>query len=521
MTWFYIFLFLGSVTLSVLLTRYIRDFAASREWIDRPNSGRHLHTRPVPRLGGVALFLSYVCATATALFVLRFLGSLPALSIRPVIAIAVPALLMFLMGLYDDQFSLGPYWKFAGEAVAGVLLYFGGLGIHAFAFLSSHRATQTWIGLPLTILWVLLISNAFNLIDGLDGLAAGSALFATLIMFVVSLLRHTPLVSLLSIALVGSILGFLRYNFHPASIFLGDSGSLFMGFMLSALALAGSQKATTVVAVAIPVVSFGLPLLDVMLSVIRRFVSGRPLFRGDDDHIHHKLIKRGLSHRNAVLVLYAVTAAFGILSLILLHGEVMVGFVLAIIGLGVWWGVQELKYLEFYELAAMARRLRYRKRTIANNLRLRRAIESFDNAGDFQQICMILRIALEPIGFDGVAILCPQIDRIDESFLTPLSRNGNGRYCDAWRGDPSASEWELKLELALPAENKLGEVYLFRIRTSEPLLLDMNLLSNEFRDAVSATLLRVIHQLSRSLESPEHSEIALSAAASRQPSHSK
>jgi UDP-GlcNAc:undecaprenyl-phosphate GlcNAc-1-phosphate transferase len=521
MTWFYISVFVGSVTLSVLLTRFIRDFAARRAWIDRPNTGRHLHTRPVPRLGGVALFLSYTCATATALIVLKLAGLPPMLSIRPVIAIAVPALLMFLMGLYDDQFSLGPYWKFAGEAAAAVLLYFGGLGIHAFAFLSSHRATQAWIGLPLTILWVLLISNAFNLIDGLDGLAAGSALFATLIMFVVSLLRHTPLVSLLTIALAGSILGFLRYNFHPASIFLGDSGSLFIGFLLSALALTGSQKATTIVAVTIPVVAFGLPLLDVILSVIRRFVSGRPLFRGDNDHIHHKLIKRGLSHRNAVLVLYAVTATFGFLSLILMHGEVMIGFVLAFIGLGVWWGVQELRYLEFFELAATARRLRYRKRTIANNLRVRRAIESFDNARDFQEICMILRIALEPIGFDGLAILCPQIDRVDESFLTPLHRNGDGRYCDAWRGDPSVSEWELKLDLVLPAESKLGEFYLFRTRTSEPLLLDMNLLSNGFRDAISATLFRAIHQLPRNSETPGRSELALSASASRQSSHSK
>ena len=363
---YYVSFFLGSVILSIVLTRVVRDQAIRHGWLDTPDKGRHLHRRPVPRIGGVALFLTFMGVTGIGLAVSKLWDIGPALSRHTVLGIILPALLIFFMGLYDDHSSLGPYSKFGIEVIAAIWLYMAGLGIRQFDLYSTHVALRISLGLPLTILWVLLSTNAFNLIDGLDGLAAGSALFTTSIIFIISLLRQTHLVSLLTVVLAGAILGFLRYNFHPATIFLGDSGSLSIGFLLSALALAGSQKATTIVAIAIPILSFGLPLIDVAVSVSRRFLSSRPLFQGDDEHIHHKLIKRGLSHRDAVLVLYAVAAGFGILSLTLLHGELMLGMVLAVIGLGVCLGVHELKYLEFFELAETVRSLRQKKRIITN-----------------------------------------------------------------------------------------------------------------------------------------------------------
>ena len=157
---------------------------------------------------------------------------------------------------------------------------------------------------------MLGITNAFNLIDGLDGLAAGSAFFSTLVVFVVALSSHSSFVSVMTLVLAGAVLGFLRYNFNPATIFLGDCGSLFVGFMLGALALQGMQKSPTIVAVAIPVVSFGFPILETALSIVRRLISGRPVFTGDREHIHHKLLQRGLSQRQVVTVLYAVSAIF-------------------------------------------------------------------------------------------------------------------------------------------------------------------------------------------------------------------
>ena len=148
-------------------------------------------------------------------------------------------------------------------------------------------------------------------------LAAGSALFSTMVVFAVALVSGSSLVSLMALVLAGSILGFLRFNFSPATIFLGDCGSLFIGFMLSALALQGAQKAPTIIAVAIPVVSFGLPILETALSIVRRYLGGRPVFTADREHIHHKLLQRGLSHRQVVITLYAVSALFALLSLFL------------------------------------------------------------------------------------------------------------------------------------------------------------------------------------------------------------
>jgi UDP-GlcNAc:undecaprenyl-phosphate GlcNAc-1-phosphate transferase len=409
-------------------------------------------------------------------------------------AILAPGVVVFLTGVYDDLHPLGPYWKFGLQALATILLYMNGIGVHRLSFVSHGQALRIVIGLPLTILWVLLITNAFNLIDGLDGLAAGSAMFSTIIIFAISLLRQDTLVSLLTITLAGAILGFLRYNFNPASIFLGDSGSLFIGFMLSALALAGSQKATTMVVVAIPVVSFGLPILDVVLSVLRRFLGGKPLFSGDDDHIHHKLLKRGLSHRDAVLVLYAVTAGFGLLSLVLLQGDAMIALVLSVIGLGVWLGVQQLQYAEFAELRALFLRSGQHRQVIANNLQIRRATESLNSCTDIHMVCQILRDTLKPLGFDGFYLKNSSLDDLSESSFTPLRRDINGglRYCWA-RVETNEAAWELTLALVTNSGHKCGHFSLFRTRVEELILADLNLFTAEFATALSEAVERAMH----------------------------
>jgi UDP-GlcNAc:undecaprenyl-phosphate GlcNAc-1-phosphate transferase len=219
---------------------------------------------------------------------------------------------------------------------------------------------------------VLLITNAFNLLDGLDGLAGGSALFSSFVVFVVAVTTGDTLAEVVTISLAGAIVGFLRYNFNPATIFLGDCGSLLIGFVLSAVSLAGSEKTSTVVAVAIPVVSFGLPILDTCMAVLRRFLNGKSLFRPDDEHIHHKLLKRGLSHKQAVVVLYAVSASFALVSLPLLSPKSStVAVVLSVVGLGVFFGLQHLGYREVDELRRVARRTWAQKTIISNSAALR------------------------------------------------------------------------------------------------------------------------------------------------------
>jgi UDP-GlcNAc:undecaprenyl-phosphate GlcNAc-1-phosphate transferase len=488
--------FLTSVLLSLVLTRWVRNFALARGQVDVPGPDRHLHPQPVPRLGGVAIWLAFSIVVGAALVIPKLIGPSALLPARTALGLLGPALIVFLMGLCDDLHGLGPYAKFGVQSLAALLLYLGGFGIHRMDLFSSGQTLRTAVGLPLTVLWVVLITNAFNLMDGLDGLAAGSALFSTLVVFVVSLLGGNHFVAFLAVVLAGAVAGFLRFNFNPATIFLGDSGSLFIGFMLSALALAGSQKAPTIVAVAIPVVSFGLPILDVGIAVVRRFLSGKPLFHGDFEHIHHKLLKRGLSQREAVLILYGVSALFGVLSLALLHGGEVIALVLVVLGVGVCVGVQQLRYQEFSELRSVVRRAVSQKQIIANDLQIRRATESLRACTDVSTLCRILTDALKPMDFDGFSFQLPASAWFPESFPTPLAREPRGKLGCSWTlPDSMEPTWELKLELISTSGDKCGFFFVRRQSTGRPLLLDINLLSDGFHaalaDAVHRTIIEV------------------------------
>src|SRR5467141_520194 len=373
---------------SATFTRWVRDYSIARGWTSTPSLDRHVHTRPIPRLGGVAIFLTLWCMVLVAHWLPGHFGTNEFIFPHLTIKILGPATIIFLLGLADDLFGVNAYVKFAVEAGAAVLLFCNGFGISHLSLLAGHPHLGWLVGLPLTILWVLWITNAFNLIDGLDGLAAGSALFSTLVNCVVAILFHNEGIIFLTLALAGAIVGFLRYNFNPASIFLGDCGSLLMGFLLGAVALAGSQKAPTVVAVAIPIVSLGLPILDVAVAVIRRFLSCKRIFDADREHIHHKLLGRGISHKQAVLVLYGVSACFGLLSLFLLHPATAGAItVLMVVVIGVLIGVRQLRYHEFLELGHMANRTLNQRHVIANGISVHRATDALTSCASLPQLC--------------------------------------------------------------------------------------------------------------------------------------
>src|SRR6266576_3156585 len=474
LTPFYLISFAVSLFSSFVLTWAVRNLAMGRGWAAPPIQDRDLHQVPLPRLGGVPVFLSFLIAVAiTWLASLRFPALAAGFSIRSLLVVLGPATLIFLLGLYDDIHSLGPYTKFAVQGVAATLLFAGGLRILDLPVLFGARHLGWYIGFPITVLWVIGITNAFNLIDGLDGLAAGSALFSTFVVFVVALSSGSSPVSLLTIALAGAILGFLRFNFNPATIFLVDCGSLFIGFMLSALALQGAEKAPTIVAVAIPVVSFGLPILETALSVIRRLISGRPVFTADREHIHHKLLQRGLSHRQVVIILYAVSAVFALLSLFLLWptGSTL-GLVLAVLGTGVWMGVQHLGYLEFGEIRRVAQRTVAQRNIFVHNLAIRRAIEGLKAASDYVQVCHILETAFATNDFDRFELSIkaqaaepPTIGdkrwrmRPEESLDFEWSKPGALKVRDDWPG------WNLGLELVTSSHRWLGSMKVYRFYT--------------------------------------------------------
>jgi UDP-GlcNAc:undecaprenyl-phosphate GlcNAc-1-phosphate transferase len=426
----------------------------------------------------------------------KWMGFAYGLPVKTTLSLLGPALIVFLLGLYDDLRGVGPYWKFGIQGVAAVLLYLGGFGIHHLDLVSTGHALRSIVGLPLTVFWVLLITNAFNLIDGLDGLAAGSALFSTVVLFTISLIVPNPLVTFLTVALAGATLGFLRFNFHPASIFLGDSGSLFIGFMLSALALAGSQKAPTIVAVAIPIVSLGFPILDVAVAVVRRFLAGKPLFDADKHHIHHKLLKRGLSQRGAVLTLYAVTAGFGFLSLVLLQQRRAIALVLAVTGIGIFLGVQQLRYQEFAELLSVLQRVIRRRQVLTNHVAIRQATERLRECGDLGSICRLLQETLEPIGFDAVRFRKSGKNGFSSSMLQPLRYLPDGSWLFSWFEHGIAEPpWELKLELITNSTNRWGYFSLIRMSNEDPLPLDLNTLTEEFRSSLSGAVERASTRL--------------------------
>jgi UDP-GlcNAc:undecaprenyl-phosphate GlcNAc-1-phosphate transferase len=417
------------------------------------------------------------------------------------LTILAPASLVFLLGLYDDLHSVGPYVKFAVQALAATMLFLGGLRILNIPVLFGEHELPWFLGLPVTILWVLAITNAFNLIDGLDGLAAGSALFSTLVAFVVALLNGHSLVTVMTIALAGAILGFLRYNFNPATIFLGDSGSLFIGFLLSALALAGAQKSPTIVAVAIPVVSFGLPILETALSILRRLISGRPVFTADREHIHHKLLQHGLTHRQVVIVLYGVSAVFALLSLFLLWPTgSSLGLVLAVLGIGVWIGVQRLGYLELGELGRVAQRTLEQRHIFINNLAIRRATEELKVARDYAQIRRVLEAAFSSNDFDGFEVrfkLFPGEVNPDAAADVGVHPR-RGEVFFAWaktRGSRSLeglAVWTLSLDLVNSSNRHRGALTVRRLYSQRDLQFDINLLTSAFPVALADALDRTL-----------------------------
>lgn len=503
MTVLYLGIFALALGLSFVLTRFVRNLATNRGWVSAPASERHLHESPLPRLGGVAIFGAFALSLAVAVAVAAYHPRLQFSSSLKILAtILVPSFLIFLLGLYDDLRGVGPYTKFTVQAVAAFVLWLGGLRILDLPVLFGSRQFPWFVGLAVTIMWVIGITNAFNLIDGLDGLAAGSALFSTLVVFVVALWSHSALIALMTVALTGAILGFLRFNFNPATIFLGDSGSLFIGFLLSALALEGAQKAPTVIAVAIPVVSFGLPILETSLSVLRRLISGRPVFTADREHIHHKLLQLGLSHREVVIVLYAVSALFALLSLFLLWPTgSSLGLVLAVVGTGIWLGVQHLGYPEFGEIRRVAQRTLEQRQIVINNIAIRRATAELGVARDYNQICRILTAAFSSNDFDAfelnVKLQLDELPVLEQMQSMPLS---HGEIHFRWNRPgnlllPGTTRmWGVTLNLVTTSNRRRGALAVHRLYHEQPLHLDVNLLISEFPAVLADALDRVITQ---------------------------
>jgi UDP-GlcNAc:undecaprenyl-phosphate GlcNAc-1-phosphate transferase len=355
--------FILSMLCATVLTPIVRNLAHRGGLLDHALSSRKIHGRPIPRLGGIAIVLAFYAPLLGLTLFPTGVGEMFLAQRHHVLGLFGGGLTIALLGLYDDLRGAGAGRKFLVQfAVAGALYYLG-FRIEAIANPIGEPIALGWTSLPFTVLWMVGVVNAMNLIDGLDGLAGGVALVAVVITFLVSLQRGHPLMMLFSGALAGAILGFLFYNFNPASIFMGDTGSMFLGFVLSATAIQTNQKASTAVAVLIPGIALGLPILDTLLAITRRAVRGRPLFQADKEHIHHRLIALGLTHRQAVLVLYGLCVLLGAVAMALTYtNSSQSGLLLVVLAFVAFVFLRSLGFIRLRRMSAtVADRKRNRK----------------------------------------------------------------------------------------------------------------------------------------------------------------
>jgi len=402
----YLLLFLIAFYASLTLTPMVRRVCERHGWFDEPGDARRVHRTATPRLGGVAVFAALAIALTTLLLINNLLTQVMRAELKQLMVALVPAVLVFLLGVYDDLRGVNAHLKLLAQVLAATLFYLLGGRVEGLSapFVGSILLPQA-LSFALTVFWVVAITNAFNLIDGIDGLAAGAALFASLVMVVVSIILGHPFVTVTAIALAGALIGFLRYNFNPASIFLGDSGSLFIGFLLATLSVQGTQKASTAVAVAIPLLAFGVPVIDTSLTLVRRFIGKRPLFQSDREHIHHMLLARGWSQRRVTLALYGVCALLGLQALLFVSDTgrgALTGLLLFVVGVSVIVAVNQLKYHEVEEIrAGLKRNLSFtaRRLRLANNIRVRRASHALSQATSLDELFCAVQEMLELSGF--------------------------------------------------------------------------------------------------------------------------
>lgn len=326
-----------AIVLSLVLTPVARRIALRIDLVDRPVN-RSMHSEPKPYLGGVAIYLAFVIAALLS----------GGWRDPKAIGLVLTGGLMVALGVVDDKLRLKARTKFIGQiAIAALFVY--GWQMQIPSMWNPFNASWLqfgWFAGPLSIIWIVAMVNVVNLVDGLDGLAAGISTIASLTLMLIALQQGMSIPVILTAALAGAAVGFLRYNFNPAKIFMGDAGSMFLGFALAGLSIQGVMKSALAVGVIVPVLALGLPILDTAFAIIRRLATGRSIGEADKDHLHHRLLRLGLSHRNTVLVMWAISAWMGLTAVALVGVRYRYAIlIVAILAVAVLWGARRLGLL--------------------------------------------------------------------------------------------------------------------------------------------------------------------------------
>jgi UDP-GlcNAc:undecaprenyl-phosphate GlcNAc-1-phosphate transferase len=488
----YILILFTSSALSYIATLWVALLAEERGWARREGDSRT--GRGAPRLGGLAVLISILVTLNIVLLRQNMVSDRILDAGTRGLALLAACLAVFLVGIFDDVRGARPWQKLAVQFLAAGILYSGGFRVELLSNPFTHESFSLgWFGLPLTVIWLVAMSNAFNLIDGLDGLAAGTGLFGSIALFLLAAMGGNVFVAAVAAAFAGAMLGFLPHNFHPARIYLGDSGSLTAGLALAALSIVSAQKGPVMVTLAIPPLIFGLPLLEVTVTTLRRLLSGHPLFRRDEEHLHHRLLKIGLAKRLAVFVLYGLAGLFALSSLLLVNYSGSVAPLIAILcGALAWIVVAQMRYPEFTELDALIRRaLRTQPAVLRNQIAIRKAAAEFEQAATAEHVWECFAALLDQLGFAEAHC---EFERngagagLEFSWRRP-SPAGGGRPDTAGTRPGHPSFWTMEIPLEFPSAGhgmvRLGRAFdrrapLFRMESL------VELVSHKFAPALCA-----------------------------------
>lgn len=330
----YILAFIIALLASWVLTPYVKKLAFRIGALDKPD-GRKVHHGIMPRLGGLAIYLAFVIAVLATMHMTR-----------DIFALLLGGTVIVIVGILDDKYQLPAKVKLLGQIAAAFVLVLFDIKIEWLNNPWGGYFYLEYFSVPLTVFWIVSFTNVVNLMDGLDGLAAGVSGIASVTVILVALQQGFYPVAVITAALAGGIIGFIRYNFNPASIFMGDTGSMFIGYMLAAISIFGAVKSAATIALLVPAVALGLPIMDTAFAIVRRYTNGRPIFQPDKGHLHHRLLAMGLSQRQAVLLMYVISAVLGIAAILLteVDGCLAAGIIACIIS-GVALGAKKIGIL--------------------------------------------------------------------------------------------------------------------------------------------------------------------------------
>jgi UDP-GlcNAc:undecaprenyl-phosphate GlcNAc-1-phosphate transferase len=302
----YLVVYIGSLLLAALITPVLIRISRAVGICDNPDA-RKVHTSAIPHIGGTAIFLSMIVMVIPTLFLDNHIGESFRKTQIQVITLLATGSFIFFVGLIDDLHKLRARYKLLAQVFAAVILYLAGVRIDVLNVANLFTLHLGLFSFPITILWFTAITNAVNLIDGLDGLAAGIATIACAVIAILAFHSCQPLMIVFMLALLGGLSGFLFFNFNPARIFMGDCGSMFLGFTIASASVMCGMKSKTIVALALPALALGLPIFDTIFSILRRYLQRRGIMSPDRSHMHHRLLDMGLHHRHAVIIMYAMT----------------------------------------------------------------------------------------------------------------------------------------------------------------------------------------------------------------------